>query len=364
MHEAGLAHHDFSASSIVIGYDAGDMPYATLLDGDSGQLHEAGEGAASDMHALGAVLWRAITGSRFERVSPDDEGAPDPRRVRSELPGGLAEMVSQLLSPQEDERPTAAEFVAAWPSLVATFESVPSESSSEPESPEPASPQFLPPTLSDAPTLRSGIVLPLITGKTVTVPAITDDEEPPVPPTTGKKGPKPPSISDKKAPAPPVVTAKRSPTPPVITGRTVMTPAAAAGEIHTPSSSFQPPSRPTNGGSNLRAVVVESNPFTRRLLERRLQRAGVSVTLVSDVGQISAEHRPDLAFVRAEFDGPDPYGIVEQVRAEVPGLPVVLTAPPDTEVGEAWRGRDVLDVLVAPSEFDRLAPLLARMRAP
>lgn len=136
-HGAGLVHGDLKADNVVI---AGEPGRAKLLDfGLSVPDEQLGEGemwgtpaamapellaggprtAKSDLFALGVLLFELATGAlpfggqtgdENEVRRRQDERAPDPRSLRPDLPGDLAEAIRTLLSRDPGRRaPEAVE---------------------------------------------------------------------------------------------------------------------------------------------------------------------------------------------------------------------------------------------------------------
>ena len=79
----------------------------------------------------------------------------------------------------------------------------------------------------------------------------------------------------------------------------------------------------------IRALVVDDCGAARRLLTRRLARAGFEVLEARDglAGlQRAVEDRPDMIFVRAELGGLDGFDLCARIRAEreIRGIPVLV----------------------------------------
>jgi len=142
LHEVGIVHRDLSPANVIVRErGAGlfakllDFGVAKLLDSPNRTLGPMGtpgylapeqlQGLVTpqtDVYSLGAILWWALTG--HER--PDDfaDGTlfqsigspigPDPLAVRPDAPPSLAEVVSRMLIPNYQLRPTVEEFLRLW----------------------------------------------------------------------------------------------------------------------------------------------------------------------------------------------------------------------------------------------------------
>lgn len=149
VHSAGIIHRDVSPRNIIAGTDSDRNARYVLLDFGIAKLDGLGNrtlGAVgtprymapeqmhgravprSDMFALGAVLWWALTGKEhlagIDGVGGllawhlDRPEAPDPRQVRPSIPAPVARLMSRLLHPDPEQRPSARAFAAAWARLM------------------------------------------------------------------------------------------------------------------------------------------------------------------------------------------------------------------------------------------------------
>lgn len=95
----------------------------------------------------------------------------------------------------------------------------------------------------------------------------------------------------------------------------------------------------------IRALIVDDCGAARRLLSRRLARAGFEVLEARDglAGlQRAVEDRPDMIFVRVELAGLDGFELCARIHAEreIRGVPVlVCSAGAANAVGNADRAR-------------------------
>ncbi len=143
LHEAGIVHRDLSPNNVMVS-GRGDALQAKIIDfgvarlatrSPSGthavgtpryiapeQLRGAAE-PASDLYALGALLYFALSGKEYlHRLETTDlllhvaqaKEAPALREVAPNASIDEETLVKSLLSPDPRERPTAAQFLAAW----------------------------------------------------------------------------------------------------------------------------------------------------------------------------------------------------------------------------------------------------------
>ncbi|NUP07863.1 MAG: serine/threonine protein kinase [Polyangiaceae bacterium] len=148
LHAAGIVHRDVSPNNVMVTVDEEGQPKATLLDLGIALLHGytdadaiagtpgytapeqlRGEAApASDMFALGALLFYAVTGAALFNDEDDVSAvmtktselsrSPDPRERRPALPAAMASLVMSLLDPRPTNRPTASAFIERWPTAM------------------------------------------------------------------------------------------------------------------------------------------------------------------------------------------------------------------------------------------------------
>ncbi len=146
LHDAGVVHRDLSPNNVML--DTGPPIKTKVLDFGVAKLrgrprmtygavgtprYMAPEQVigravpASDIFAMGAILWWALTGQEYrnDALTLEDlhhvalAGAPrpDPREISPDIPVGVAALVGQMVAHIESERPTALEFCARWRSL-------------------------------------------------------------------------------------------------------------------------------------------------------------------------------------------------------------------------------------------------------
>ncbi len=150
LHEHGLVHHELSPRSVMVDLGGSRRPEVKVLDFGLSMLRShprhGAEAAikrlymapeqiigrivpASDMFAMGAILWRALTGLEYHshtftvedlrRHELEGLGHADPRSVAPGLPARIATLVGNMLAHAEHERPTAEAFLASWSEGVA-----------------------------------------------------------------------------------------------------------------------------------------------------------------------------------------------------------------------------------------------------
>lgn len=142
LHAEGVTQGDLCPRTVLFDDDLRGRPQITLLTfamsrlrGPSQTVRDAAhrsylapeqrEGRtvpASDIHALGAMLWWAITGTELPALSPeqlriahaDELRAAELRATTSPLPEAVIDLVTRMLATEEHRRPTADEFVESW----------------------------------------------------------------------------------------------------------------------------------------------------------------------------------------------------------------------------------------------------------
>lgn len=149
LHAAGIVHRDVTPRNILASADAEGRERYVLLDFGIAELGDlpgqplgavgtprympreqvyGRAGPQSDMFALGAILWWALTGKEYLtdidsmqsvlQRQIEQTAAPDPRDIQPSLPDPIAHMVSRLLHPDPRIRPAARVFAGEWPALV------------------------------------------------------------------------------------------------------------------------------------------------------------------------------------------------------------------------------------------------------
>ena len=149
IHDVGIVHRDVTPGNIILGstpsgnerYVLLDFGVARLSDRPSQTMGPLGtprympreqiQGRTvprSDMFALGAILWWAVTGREFLDEVEDIHAlllrqaqrthVPDPRSINPGLAAPVAEFVMRLLSTDPAARPAARDFVAQWPEVM------------------------------------------------------------------------------------------------------------------------------------------------------------------------------------------------------------------------------------------------------
>ncbi|MBK6520679.1 MAG: protein kinase [Polyangiaceae bacterium] len=151
LHQGGIVHRDLSPENIIVS-DGPDGVVAKIIDFGVAKLEERGptgpnpigtpryiapeqiRGAAepaSDLYALGALLFFALTGEEYlhDVSGPVDvllrasalQMAHSPRALNPAISTQEDHLVCALLSPRAEERPSAAEFLARWARIGATL---------------------------------------------------------------------------------------------------------------------------------------------------------------------------------------------------------------------------------------------------
>ncbi len=137
-HRVSVKHRDLSPTNVMIAEDDDGGVVVEVLDFGRGSIVGAARymapeqvvgaaSSASDLYAVGAILWWALTGTEFH---PDGLTLHDvmearlmgvPRAdIRAEAPGvpsDVAELVADLLAFDPLERPSAQEFCSRWSAL-------------------------------------------------------------------------------------------------------------------------------------------------------------------------------------------------------------------------------------------------------
>ncbi|MCH9686584.1 MAG: protein kinase [Deltaproteobacteria bacterium] len=146
MHNEGSVVRDLSPRKVLFDPGAGGRPRVTVrrlsmrcLRGPSYALRHRGAQTylapeqrvgravpASDIYALGLMLWWSLTGDEpmpieADAAHHDDEVAQRLRCATPRLPEPVRELLGAMLAAHEHARPTADEFVRRWPAVVASL---------------------------------------------------------------------------------------------------------------------------------------------------------------------------------------------------------------------------------------------------
>ncbi len=143
-HNASVTHRELSPANIIVGDGLDGSVVTKLLDfgaaclgPDPGRVSLVGTtrypapeqivgagGPATDLYALGALLWWALSGSEFQpdvRTLADLSEArlmgtrpKDIRRLAPDVPDDVAALLSELLAFEPKNRPTAPQFCERW----------------------------------------------------------------------------------------------------------------------------------------------------------------------------------------------------------------------------------------------------------
>lgn len=159
LHAGGVIHRDLSPRNVMLTPQRTKPPKLTVLDFGVAKLRGrpnetmgpvgtprymspeqalGRSGPASDVFAIGAMLWWALTGVEYRAtaLSLDDvrrdilKSPPplDPRALVPHIPAPVADLLSLLLAPDDRERITAREFLDRWKSLSPLLGPAPDES--------------------------------------------------------------------------------------------------------------------------------------------------------------------------------------------------------------------------------------------
>jgi eukaryotic-like serine/threonine-protein kinase len=330
LHDNGLVHRDLSPRSVMLELSADHLPKLKVLDFGLSMLrghprHTGGTVGthrymapeqiigravpASDVFAMGAILWWALTGQEYhsDTLTLEDlqqhelEGFAhvDPRSLAPGLPVRISRLVGDMLAHAEHERPTADEFLATWPETVRELAV---------EQPRPARKPTVPPP----PPIRS-----MKASRASTRPAVA--------PTPAAMGAPPtydslPALQD----APPSVDAHRPPGP--------------------------------------RVLVVDANAITEHLLVGGLRRNGCRVHGTRDPRDAtrSSADEYDLVVLSTEIPDADPLDVARYLQEYHPEQWVVLVGA--GALDEAMRTAGVRELLPVPGGLPRLGELVDRLR--
>lgn len=148
LHAGGVIHRDLSPRNVMLTPQRGKAPKLTVLDFGVAKLrgrpHETlgpigtprymapeqaigRSGPASDVFAVGAMLWWALSGVEYRAsaLNMDDvhrevlmsEAPRDLRKIAPHVPAPIADLLSLLLAPDDRERISAPEFLDRWKTL-------------------------------------------------------------------------------------------------------------------------------------------------------------------------------------------------------------------------------------------------------
>jgi len=360
LHSAGIVHRDIAPSNIIISIDSGGAPEATLLDLGVAQLQDTARaipGAvgtpryiapeqmqghampASDLYALGAILWWALTGEELETGA----SGLDPRRLRPELPKSVSELMVRMLSSQPADRPTAEEFVATWPDLVDDIVRARSPkpvrlvSDAKPISPDPVvKRRTVPPPPSVGPGRR-----PM--GRPFPPPGAPLGELPPMP-TGSYDSTEPEDAFDLET----------------IDNLISKNPTGELPRIDEPDEE-PAPAAPAPAAGPLPVLLVDDNAFTQRFVDSYLKHRDVEVFTAADDRIEEAQlRRAGVAIVSGHLGGSGPRGVIERLRARRNDLDIIVTVRSD--IGEQWRTWGVRELVSVTGNLGRLGELLDDIR--
>jgi serine/threonine protein kinase/HPt (histidine-containing phosphotransfer) domain-containing protein len=371
LHTAGVVHRDLSPRNVMLDAPPGQAPRLKVLDFGVAMLrgrprHTLGAVGtprymapeqvigravpASDVFAMGAMLWWALTGQEYrsdtltledlQRHELEGRGRVDPRTVAPDLPAGVARLVSDMLAHSEHERPTAEEFLVAWSQVASELRSRPPRRATRPSLPPP------PPT-----TPRMG--------KPAPAPPVGTRPRPQ--PARRTPPPPPPVVGPGSRPRP----AARSPIPPALEADAPQ-PRQHVDSVSDPPtydslpvSMADPQARPTAGP---RVLVVDANAITQHLLIGCLRRNGCRVHGTRDPRDAtrSAGDDYDLVVLSAEIPDADPLDIAQYLQEYHPEQWVVLAGSGTLDADT--RAAGIREIVPVPSGFERLGEIIDLLR--
>lgn len=355
LHDAGVVHGGLSPRNVLLEVVDGSPPKIKVLDHGVAMLRRRSKDEdgmvpattapeqiigrvvpASDVFAMGAILWWALTGQEYrndtltfedlQQHELEGDSRADPRAVRPDLPARISRLVGDLLAYSEHERPTAEGFLAAWPEAVAELRSRPARRVSEPLVPPP------PPTRGARPPVPSRGRPPLSTR-----PRIPSGE--PV-----RTAPRPAAATDVSQPRSRADSVSAPPTYdslPVVGAR--------------PSADVRPAAGP-------RVLVVDANAVTQHLLVGFLRRHGCRVHGTGDPREAtrSLSDDYDLVVLSTEIPDADPMDVARYLQEYHPEQWVVLagTGTPSEPMSLAG----VRELVPVPTGLPRLGELVDILR--
>lgn len=362
LHENGLVHRDLSPRCIMLDLPAGHPPKLKVLDFGLSMLrgtprHSGGTVGthrymapeqiigravpASDVFAMGAMLWWALTGQEYhsDTLTLEDlqqhelEGFAhvDPRSVAPGLPERISVLVGDMLAYSEHERPTTDEFLATW-----------AETFAELDQPRPTRAPSVPPP---PPTKR----MKATTGP-YRVASMPDHMQPLSKRSrsfAGAAGPEPSAqVPDQVQPRARVDSVSAPPTYDSL---------PAAGYSDAPLVDAPPVPGP-------RVLVVDANAITEHLVAGCLRRNGCRVRGTPDPRDAtrSASDEYDLVVLSTEIPDADPLDIARYLQEYHPEQWVVLAG--DGVIDEAMRAAGVRELLAVPGGLPRLGELVDLLR--
>lgn len=409
LHAAGVVHRDLSPRNVMLDAPPGQPPRLKVLDFGVAMLrgrprHTVGAVGtprymapeqvigravpASDVFAMGAMLWWGLTGQEYrsEALTLEDlqahelegRGRVDPRTVAPGLPASVSRLVGDMLSYSEHERPTAEDFLAEWPKVALelrdrTPHRRPSSSGLGPVVPPP------PPTRGSKPSAA-----PLSTRPR---PLPVSRTPPPPPPAANTARPL------ASAPAAPAPLAADQPPRRGSLGAGVPQPRRHADSVdddeltpprghslgagvpqsrsHSDSVSAPPtydslpvsdPEPHAHATAGPRVLVVDANAITQHLVVGCLRRNGCRVHGTRDPREAtrSAADDYDLVVLSTEIPEADPLDIARYLQEDHPEQWVVLTGAGMLDADT--RAAGVRDVVPVPGGFERLGEIVDLLR--
>jgi serine/threonine protein kinase/CheY-like chemotaxis protein len=356
LHTAGVVHRGLSPRNVMVDMPAGQLPRIKVLDFGIAMLHgrpwhvedartsrrvimapEQVIGRAvpaSDVFAMGTMLWWALTGQEYrsdaltledlQSLELEGHGRADPRTVVPDLPPAVASLVIDMLAYAERERPTAQEFLAAWPQAAAQLRARQLRRERRPPVPPP-------------PVVRPAVVAPVST-------------RPRPLPSTQAPHPKPmravPSVGARDA--------------------DTVQPRSHRASLDDPPTYDSLPISVSDPGSHApagpRVLVVNENPVIQHLLIGYLRRHGCRVHGTQDprIATRSMADAYDLVVLSTAIADADPLDVARYLHEDHPEQWVVLVGAGTLDAERRTAG--IREVVEVPDGLPRLAEVVDLLR--
>lgn len=367
LHAAGVVHRDLSPRNVMIDAPPGHPPRLKVLDFGVAMLrgrprHTVGAVGtprymapeqvigravpASDVFAMGAMLWWALTGQEYrsDALTLEDlqvhelegRGHVDPRTIAPDLPASIAELLGDMLAYSEHERPTAEELVLVWPKLAVELRG---------RAPRRHA-RLVRPAVPPPPSTRAG-------RGTASQPLSTRPRPLPVAP---PRTPPLAAIADPPPPRPASTTSRDDAPQPRRHPDSVSAPPTYDS---LPAAGSESARRPASGP---RVLVVDANAITQHLVAGCLRRNGCRVQGTPDPRDAtrSTGEEFDMVVLSAEIPDADPLDVARYLQEYRPEQWVILAGAATLDADTRTAG--VRDVIAVPGGFERLGELVDLLR--
>lgn len=373
LHAAGVVHRDLSPRNVMLDAPPGHPPRLKVLDFGVAMLrgrprHTVGAVGtprymapeqvigravpASDVFAMGAMLWWALTGQEYrsDALTLEDlqvhelegRGHVDPREIVPDLPASIAELLGDMLAYSEHERPTAEELVVLWPKVAVELRGRPPRRPTRP----------VQPSVTPPPATRPS------------PPLSTRPRPMPVAPASPRaSGPRPqprkPALATPGAPTPPR-SASPNPRDDAPQPRRHSDSVSAPPTYDSlPVAADESPRRPASGP---RVLVVDANAITQHLVAGCLRRNGCRVQGTPDPRDAtrSAGEEFDMVVLSAEIPEADPLDVARYLQEYRPEQWVIIAGAVTFDADTRTAG--IRDVIAVPAGFERLGELVDLLR--